>query len=188
MKFHGMDMKGSFKCQSVVDASALVWDASDESRVVYDVATELIWVANNSDWATVGNYSDFPAGTEMWFYQSAEPDGWSISATGDALLAVKSSTGTYDEGGTVGGNPTWATPAHSHNLMSHVHTFSGSTGGPDVTNQGGKGDAVKWLSKNDHTHVVSGTANTSGTNYTSIDGSVTDFRPQSSVGLICSKD
>lgn len=184
MKFHGMNMKGSFKCQSVVDASALVWVADDESRVVYDETTELIWVASDAvdEWKNVGNYSDFPVGTEMWFYESSAPTGWNPSAVaGDELLAVKGS-GTYTTGGTVLG--AWGTPAHAHSLSSHAHAFSGVTGLPDQQT-GGRSDRNDQVAPYNHTHNVTGSASGLNTNTTAIDGVKTDYRPESSVGLIC---
>jgi len=78
MKFHGITMKGDFKAQTVVDASALVWGASDERRIVYDQTTNQIWLADGSKWKTAGQYGDIPAGEEMWFYADSAWRHYSI--------------------------------------------------------------------------------------------------------------
>jgi hypothetical protein len=118
MKHYKIDMQGKFYNQKVADASALVWQASDEGRTVYDETTEAIWVADSSDWKQAGG-GDVPPGTSMWLYENSPPDGWSLNgAAGDTLLAVKGGS-TYTTGGAAAG--TWSS------LFSHVHSAGSLT-------------------------------------------------------------
>lgn len=183
MDFHGIDMQGYFKLVGVIDASALSWTPDDEGKIVYDETTENLWIANDSAWVNGTEYVDTPLGTEMWIYANTAPTGWTISATvaGDELLAVKG--GSYATGGTVDGD--WDTPTHYHGLNNHTHLVSGSTG----TATGG---TASWRSGGDevvayHTHTLSTTSQIPSPTVTSTDGSVSTYRPESRVGLICER-
>lgn len=185
MDFHGINMQGYFKTNSVVDASALVWD-DDEGKIVYDETSDDLWLADSSVWKNASQYVDTPLGTEMWFYEAAAPDGWFISAVaGDELIAVKG--GTYAVGGQVYGN--WATPAHSHLMGSHKHYFSGATGAGSIAQSHGKGSGTpNHLSTYQHTHNVTATLSQAGSpNATATNGSSSAYRPKARVGLICER-
>ena len=84
MKFHGITMKGEYKAQTVADVSALVWEASDERRMLYDETTKLIWIATDSEWSGVGINSDIPSTTEMWENRTS-----TISTTPENTLMYK---------------------------------------------------------------------------------------------------
>jgi len=186
MDFHGIEMQGSFKALTVIDASALVWD-EDEGKVVYDQLTEQIWIADDTDWKYGGQYVDTPLGTEMWFYSNVAPAGWQISAgiAGDELIAIKGSSG-YAVGGTADGS--WTTPAHAHNMNSHAHTFSGIIGNavnPSPLHGREQGnDAAFYI--HTHTATVQSVADPSPTS-TSVNGTSTAYRPKGRVGLICER-
>jgi hypothetical protein len=184
MDFHNITMDGYFKSDTVVDASALVHQASDEYRLVYDETTKDLWVADNTDWKYAGQYADTPLGTEMWIYANSAPTGWAISSGSDDLIAVKG--GSYVTGGTVDGN--WATPSHSHTLNSHTHTFSGSTTGYSGSIYGGRspGEGSELVIYT-HQHSISGTLVGAAPGSTATNGSVSTYRPESRVGLICER-
>lgn len=185
MDFHGINMKGYFKAQSVVDASILSYSAEDEGKIVYDEVTEDIWLADNEDWKNSSQYIDTPLGTEMWFYQDSEPDGWSISGTGDTLLAIKGSAlTTYKTGGAYYG--AWATPAHAHVMNSHIHSVSSLSIGNASSTVGGRsggGDVALW----NHGHVFNVNVGGPAPPLTAIGGIMPNFRPKARVGLICER-
>jgi hypothetical protein len=185
MKFHGITMKGEYKAQSVVDVSALVWDSTDERRMLYDESTELIWISDNTEWKSPGIHSDIPSTTEMWIYANGAPDGWTINGTpSDQMLAVKGGS-TYITGGTAAGSFTM--PNHTHNMNSHVHSASGTTGSNSPGANYEDGDQGTIGVRN-HTHGfnISTTAPSPGS--TASDGAETGYRPESTVGIICTKD
>src|SRR5690606_22609952 len=68
----------------------------------------------------------FVAGTKMWFYQNAVPStSWEIIAVQDALLAIKSNTGTYSTAGAVAG--TWQQADHTLTIAqmpTHTHQIT----------------------------------------------------------------
>ena len=182
MKFSNIDMQGDFKSQIVIDVSALVWNSSDERRLIYDETTKQLWTADSSKWKAMGKYNNIPESTQMWVYADAAPDGWFGTNLGvsETLTAVKG--GAYAVGGTVDGN--WATPAHSH-LLSHTHTASGSVPvAPDlwIHRDSETGDHA---SKRIHSHPSVSLASGAGTTGTDIDGASPDYRPRARVGLIC---
>lgn len=181
MKFSGIDMQGPFKAETVVDVSALVYDASDERRIVYDQATETIYVADDTDWKGIGVHSSIPENTVMWVYADAPPDGWSLlSSPGDVLVAIKGG-GTYTTGGAIAG--AWGTPSHSHGLSNHTHTASGTTNGGPVNREGEPAGAVAAAG---HTHNVNITTSAAAGS-TGIGGSSADFRPRARVGILCTR-
>jgi len=183
MKFHGIDMQGQFKAQSVVDASALVWSADDERRVVYDEVTKQMWIADNVDWKNGG--SDLPSGTEIWIYADSAPDGWTINATpSDELLAVKGGS-TYVTGGTAAGS--FTTPAHSHDMNSHIHNVSGNTGNEPHSGKD-QGSGSNDCAAQPHYHPVNLNSGGASPSTTSIDGSSSAYRPLSRVGVICTRN
>jgi hypothetical protein len=182
MDFHGINMQGYFKSNTVVDASALVWTTSDETRLVYDETTEDLWVADDTEWKFAGQYSDTPLGTEMWIYADAAPDGWVISSGSDDLIAVKG--GSYAVGGTVDGD--WSTPSHSHTLAGHGHSFSGNTTGYTGAIYGQRqngNEIIIWT----HQHTISGNFGGPTPTSTMTNGSKDTYRPESRVGLICER-
>lgn len=184
MDFHGIDMQGYFKAHSVLDASALVWD-DDEGKIVFDETSDDLWLADSSVWKNASQYVDTPLGTEMWFYETAAPDGWFLSAVaGDELIAVKG--GTYAVGGSVYGD--WATPVHYHQMGSHRHYFSGSTGAGSIAYSHGQGSGSSHLIPYSHAHNVQATLSEPGApNATQTNGSSSAYRPRARVGLICER-
>lgn len=71
---------------------------------------------------------ELPTATKVWFWQDTAPTGWTIDVTAaaDAVLAVKSGSGTYAvSGGSQAG--TWTQPSHTHTGGSHTHTISNHT-------------------------------------------------------------
>lgn len=189
MKFHGITMKGEYKAQTIVDVSALIWSSSDERRIVYDQTTKQIWISDDTEWKRPGNNSDIPSTTEMWIYANSAPVGWTINATpSDQLLAVKGGS-TYVTGGSAGGaQGSFTMPLHTHNMNSHAHSSSGTTG----TNSPGAnyedGDRSVYGDRN-HTHGFTVSAITPVPGDTSSGGDE-DWtpRPRAHVGIICSKD
>jgi hypothetical protein len=183
MDFHNIDMQGHFKLVAVADASVLSWIASDETKIIYDETTEDLWMADDIEWKFAGQYSDTPLGTEMWIYANAAPDGWDISAgMGDDLIAVKG--GSYAVGGTVDGN--WSTPSHAHTLGLHGHSFSGSTTGYIGSLYSGRQNGNEIIHAT-HTHAFSDTLDAPTPPSTVSNGSKDTYRPESRVGLICER-
>ena len=185
MKFSGIDMQGDFKAQIVADASALVYASSDERRMIYDETTTQAWMADSSTWKSIGLNGDIPAGTEMWFYADSAPTGWTLNATpSDQLLAIKGGT-TYTVGGAAAGS--FTTPNHYHSLNSHVHAVIGTTSSVSESHRLHKGDGP-WNGSANHNHNFS--LNTSGPSpvNTATDGGTAGYRPDSYVGIICTKD
>ena len=186
MDFHGINMQGYFKSDTVIDASVLSWTAGDEAKIVYDEATKDLWLADDTEWKIAGQYVDTPIGTEMWFYADTgnAPVGWVPISAGDELIAVKG--GAYAIGGTVDGD--WDTPPHAHTLAGHGHTFSGSTTGYSGAIYGGRSPGEgNELVIYTHQHSISGTLSSPTPNYTATNGTVSNYRPYSGVGLICER-
>lgn len=185
MDFHGIDMQGYFKSNTVVDASAIVYASSDEYRLAYDETTKDLWVADDTQWKFAGQYSDTPFGTEMWIYADSAPTGWTISSGSDDLIAVKGGS-TYTTGGQVAGD--WSTPTHSHTLGGHGHTFSGSTTGFNGSLYGGRspGEGSELVIYT-HQHSISGTTGGPTPASTATNGTASTYRPESRVGLICER-
>lgn len=209
MRFHGIEMKGKFTNQKVADASALVHQASDEGRTLYDETTDEMFFADSSDFyqlistKSIGSYEEIPSGTAMWFYEDSAPTGWTISAAAeDAILAVKyAAGGTWTTGGTIQG--TWTLPIHAHSVYDHnhrwkdyqavntVYTFD-AAGNPinmrlgEVNNTNGL--CVNVTSGNPVTSPYDGWTELDGANSTTADTGGTTFRPRSHVGIICTKD
>lgn len=184
MDFHGINMQGYFKSHTVVDASVLVYAASDEYRMVYDETTRDLWIADDTEWKFAGQYSDTPLGTEMWIYADSAPTGWQISSGSDDLIAVKG--GSYVTGGTVDG--AWDTPSHSHTLNSHGHSFSGNTTGYNGSIIGGRSPGEgNELVIYTHQHTISDNFGSPTPTSTLTNGSVDTYRPESRVGLICER-
>lgn len=182
MEFHNITMKGKYWAQLVVDASALVHIASDERRIVYDDNTKSIWMADSSQWKGVGT-ADIPAATEMWVYDTAPPDGWTINTTpSDQLLAVKGGS-TYTTGGSSAGSFTM--PNHWHSLNNHSHTASGVTSA--ISSNVHKGDSA-ISGTGSHSHLWTATAINPNPSTTDNSGGVAGYRPESSVGIICTKN
>lgn len=184
MDFHGINMQGYFKSDTVVNASVLSWTASDEGKIVYDETTKDLWLSDDTEWKIAGQYVDTPLGTEMWIYANTAPDGWTITSGSDDLIAVKG--GSYATGGTVDGD--WATPSHSHTLGGHGHTFSGSTTGYTGSLLGGRspGEGSELVIYT-HQHTISGTFGGPTPSSTVSNGSESTYRPESRVGLICER-
>jgi len=185
MRFHGITMKGEYKAQTVVDASALVYSASDERRIVYDQTTKQLWFANSSEWIGYG-YGDVPTGAEMWIYADSAPSGWTINGTpSDDLLAVKGG-GTYVTGGTGAGS--FTTPNHSHVMGSHTHTVGGVAAANPPNAGQEHGDGGSFISSQVHQHVFVIVSTQASPASTSVDGGTTGYRPLSRVGVVCTKD
>ena len=184
MKFSGIDMQGDFKCQMIVDASALVWNASDESRMIYDETTRHIWIADDTEWKDTGIYNNIPLGTEMWVYADSEPDGWSLSAASgnDELVAIKGG-GTYTVGGTLKG-ANFILPNHAHVMNNHAHSASGSLNA-GVGNGKERDDGSNRATRG-HTHTLSISLGSPTPGSTSTDGG-SDYRPYARVGIICTR-
>jgi hypothetical protein len=121
----------------------------------------------------------------MWIYANIAPDGWTLNGTpSDQLLAIKGG-GTYTTGGVAAGDFTM--PNHQHNMNSHQHSSSGATGAASPGANFEDGDAGTPTSGN-HTHTFTVTAVTPVPGDTASDGAVTGYRPESYVGIICSKN
>lgn len=181
MKFSGIDMQGYFKAEMVVDASALVYDASDERRMVYDETTEQLWIADDTEWKLVGGLAGIPENTVMWVYADSPPAGWSLFASpGDVLVAIKGG-GTYTTGGATAGS--WATPSHSHGLANHTHVTSGTTGGGPFNQEAEWAGNVAALN---HVHGVS-ISSSASVGSTGIGGSSSAYRPRARVGILCTR-
>lgn len=181
MRFHGVDMEGDYKSQIVIDASALVWDASDERRMVYDDTTKTIWVADDTEWKAMGTYNSIPENTVMWVYSNTAPNGWSLySSSGDVLVAVEGGS-TYTTGGSEQGS--FTTPAHSHTMQSHVHTAIGQT---DVRNASSTDDEPGDAWEN-HYHNINIATQGPTPNTTGIGGAVSGYRPRARVGILCTR-
>lgn len=181
MKFSGIDMQGDFRSQTVIDVSALVWTSEDERRIVYDEATEQLWIADSVEWKAIGKYNNIPELTEMWVYADAPPDGWSLKGSvSDVLTAVKGGT-TYTTGGITAGS--FTTPAHAH-ALGHTHTAAGSV--PAAPNLWINRDSETGQDSSTlpHTHSISLTSG-AGTTSTNVDGAATGYRPRARVGIIC---
>jgi hypothetical protein len=209
MKHYKIDMRGKFFNQQVADASALVWQASDEGRTVYDQTTEAIWVADSSQWKQSGG-GDVPSATAMWFYQNSAPTGWTIIATTqDTLLAVKYGAGTYTTGGSVQG--AWSNLEHSHGAGTlvggtHNHQWYSYAGSESntyqadgstllVVNTNGVSATKGILSRVTHadswrwdqeSYTKNATPSLSGS--TAASTTLTAARPAAHVGIICTKD
>jgi hypothetical protein len=180
MKFSGIDMQGYFKAHTVVDASALFHQASDESRMVYDETTKDIWIADSSEWKSMGGYSNIPQNTIMWVYADSPPDGWSLYASpGDVLVAIKGG-GTYTTGGSIQGN--FNTPSHSHGLNSHTHVTSGTVNNSAGNSEGDNSGVTAGV----HNHNAS-IASTTAAGSTGIGGSASGYRPRARVGILCTR-
>jgi len=184
MKFSGIDMQGYFRAEIIVDASTLVYSASDERRVVYDETTKQLWIADDTEWHGTGTYTNIPEGTEMWVYADTAPVGWTISSSwtgNDELVAVKGGT-TYTTGGALAGS--FTTPAHSHVMGSHTHTATGNVNvAPGTVGADGGFNRAFYT----HYHSVSLTAGGPSPTTTAIDGATTGYRPLARVGLICTR-
>jgi hypothetical protein len=183
MKFPDIDMQGNFRAQMIIDVSALIWTSDDERRIVYDETTEQLWIADSSDWKSIGRYNNIPENTQMWIYADSPPDGWTLNgAVSEVLTAVKGG-GTYVTGGVVAGN--FTTPAHAHGLTGHSHSASGAIPvAPDfwIHRDSETGTDSSTLL---HTHS-SATVNSIATGtVTGIDGADSGYRPRARVGIIC---
>jgi len=181
MKFSGIDMQGYFRAEIIVDASTLVWNSSDERRVVYDETSKQLWIADDTEWKSTGTYTNIPEGTEMWVYADSAPVGWSISSSwsgNDELVAVKGG-GTYTTGGALAGN--FTTPAHSHVMGSHTHTASGTVNIAPGAN-GSDGGFNRALI--DHYHSITLGSGAPLTASTLVDGGATGYRPLARVGSV----
>lgn len=99
------------------------------------------------------NVDAFPSGTKMLFQQTSAPVGWTKDTTHDNK-ALRVVTGTAGSGGSVNFTTAFAsqsvggTALTEANLPSHLHTYSGNTGGQS----------------NDHAH--SGTTASENQNHT----------------------
>ena len=197
-RFYGIEMQGKFTNQKVADASALVWQASDEGRSVYDETTNSIWFADSTAWAAV---SGVEAGSAMWFYQDSAPIGWTIVATiaADTALGVNSSGGTYTTGGTIEG--TWTIAGHTHGVSGEVLTINqmpahehdhiaDSQASPATFTQ-----SIVTTGNDDQRHNAAFPTGTTGGGASHDHGGVTGsgggtstFRPSANVGILATKD
>jgi len=183
MKFSGIEMEGYFKAQIVANASFLPYTSDDEGRIVYDEATKSLWIADDTDWKSTGEYNNIPENSVMWVYADSPPDGWSLFASsGDRLLAIKGGS-TYNVGSQVKGS--WATPSHQHSLQNHTHTAQGNTGPPSANNS--SYDTSTWSRLPNHYHPISSATSGPSTNVTGIGGSASTYRPRARVGILCSR-
>lgn len=129
----------------------------------------------------------FPVGTNLWFYQDVAPLGWStITTIGDSLLATKGDgTSAYTTGGTEQG--TWQLPDHVLSIDEmpyHNHYISPMSQVGGV--RGGDGSVVAYATGfppgSAGPYNVSGSGNNQPHNHGNA------WRPQASVGIICTKD
>lgn len=121
MKFHGIEMQGSFKNQ-IVSSLPAGGDATNKGRTLYNDTDESIYIADNSgDWSNGGG---IPPGEIILFESDVEVLGFSLQADVDDQLIYISS------GGVAGQKPgsTWTQPNHDHGAGAHTHTYSGATG------------------------------------------------------------
>lgn len=117
---------------------------------------------------------DIPSGARILFYSNTAITGYNIVASlvDDALVYVVKGTGA---GGIAGGNlhPTggWTQTQHQHsvathqhtidhnhiyNLLSHSHSYSGTTGGPDTSFNVDAGGSGGPRASSTHVHTYSG--------------------------------
>jgi len=139
---------------------------------------------------------ELPTATKVWFWQNVAPTGWTIDATAatDAVLAVKSGSGTYAvAGGSSAG--TWTQPNHLHTTADHTLTIGeipshshgiqidrAETGTGRVTCGGGEyyGEVYNTVAAGGglgHNHGNTGNGATANT-----------WRPLANVGIICSRN
>lgn len=121
----------------------------------------------------VGNSSLLEIGTTTWFFQNTAPDRWStISAYGDALLAVKGGTQAYNvNGGTQAGNSWGTLPSHTHTYTA-IMTATNSNGCTNTDPVGSWGWSVP-MSPSLQTSSASG---------------ISGWRPLANVGIIAIRD
>lgn len=119
------------------------------------------------------------SGTVCWFYQSSAPMGWTpVANTNDCLLAVKSTSGTYTNAGTIQG--TWLQPGHTltiDEIPPHTH-------GIRVYSADGGGQAVRSNNPTGQSNLIQSQSTGGGQSHTHGD----TWRPLSAVGLLCRKD
>lgn len=129
----------------------------------------------------------FLVGTKMWFFTGAAPNVyWEIEpGTGDTLLAVKGSGGTYSTGGNVQG--AWqqqdATLSISQ-IPAHTHTLTKTKDNTGTSNNLGpvRGKHVEDdVNPNFRVCTTNSTGGGAGHNHGNT------WRPLASVGVICIK-
>ncbi len=135
---------------------------------------------------------ELPTATKVWFWQNTAPTGWTIDATAqaDAVLAVKSGSGTYAvAGGSQAG--TWTQPNHTHTTGDHTLSIAEM---PEHTHVAwslsvGVG-AAAGTGYIQNTTATSSTGGGGSHNHGATGGSATanTWRPVANVGIICSRD
>ena len=207
MRFHGVEMVGSYLMQDVDTGVDTNFEAR---RLVYDNGS--MYFGNGAVWVGI---EGFAAGTVMWFYQAAAPTGWTLVAeiADDQVLGVKSSGGTYNSAGNLRGS--WSTGFdHSHGngslATNHNHKWhdyiSGSgnenwswqsngssaidmaaniEGGTDTRGLFGRITSADGYKFDADFYTQDTTSNISGT--TDLD-SMSTARPYARVGVLATKD
>ncbi len=123
MDLYEINSEGALYVESV--SSLPVWQSSDESRLLYDENTEILYFADSSRWIGAGA---FESGIIMVFGNSTAPVGWTRKTDwqNNAMFCF-AATGAPANGGSV--NPqsahTHAGPSHTHTMQNHYHTTAG---------------------------------------------------------------
>lgn len=120
MDLYEVNAQGALYVESV--PSLPVWQSSDESRLIYDENTEILYFADSSRWIGAGA---FEAGVIMVFGNSAAPVGWTRKTDWqDNAMFCFSSIGSPTSGGSA--NPQnshrHTGPSHTHTMQNHTHS------------------------------------------------------------------
>lgn len=143
-----------------------------------------------------GGVDAIPAATRMWFHANTAPTGWTIYATiKDALLAVKSASGTYATGGASSAAGTWTQTGHTHTggshtlatseIPSHTHSWSGPT---SRVASDGDDDPICWNRTTATTTGATGGGGSHSHGATASGAEANTYRPSAVVGIIATKD
>jgi len=146
MKFHGIEMQGSFKNQIVTALPAIA--AANQARLVYNSVTELLYLADNSgNWTSVGQYGDIPLGTTILIESDTVITGYTLETDRDDELVyiTKGSVAGGDTGGWAVSGSTWTQPNHTHpagtySVPDHNHKWW------DYNAAGGINPGLAWAS------------------------------------------
>ncbi len=138
---------------------------------------------------------ELPTATKVWFWQNTAPTGWTIdpTAAADAVLAVKSGSGTYAvAGGSSAG--TWTQPNHLHTTGNHtlkiaeMPQHSHVTYSLQATGTPGASYGHGYLQIFSQTTGATGGSQPHNHGDTGNSATVNTWRPLANVGIICSRN